>query len=91
LTDIVKYPHRDFYALYHLRWGEEEGFKTQKAFLNVEDINGRTVHGIKQDVHASVLIRTLIALECFASKPLINKKVKSRSFDYIIDFTAAIN
>jgi len=91
LTDIVKYPHTDFYALYHLRWGVEEGFKTQKAFLNVEDFSGRTVHSIKQDVHASVLIQALIAIECFASKPLINKKVKSRSFEYIINFTAAIS
>ncbi len=56
-----------------------------------EYFSGRTVHSIKQDVHASVLIQKLIALECFASKPLINKKVKSRSFDYIINFTAAIS
>jgi hypothetical protein len=91
LTDIQHYPAKDFYDLYHLRWRVEEGFKQQKAFLDVEDFSGRTVHSIKQDVHASVLSHALIAMECFASIPLIKAKVKERKRCYKINFSEAIN
>ena len=50
------YSIKDFY---HLRWRVEEGFKKQKAFLDVEDFSGRTVHSVKQDIHASVLIQAV--------------------------------
>lgn len=90
LTNTTRYPTKDFYDLYHLRWRVEEGFKTQKAFLDVEDFSGRTTHSIKQDVHASVLVQALVAMECFASKYAIKGQVKHRKFDYMINFTMAI-
>lgn len=91
LTDTQRYPAKDFYDLYHLRWRVEEGFKQQKAFLDVEDFSGRTMHSIKQDVHASVLSHALIAMECFASTPLIKAKVKHRKRSYKINFSQAVS
>ena len=90
LTDKKRYSTKDFYSLYHLRWRVEEGFKKQKAFLDVENFSGRTVHSVKQDVHASVLIQALVAIESFASNPLIKRKVKQREYGYKINFSMAI-
>ena len=90
LIDKKRYSSKDFYSLYHLRWRVEEGFKKQKAFLDVENFSGRTVHSVKQDVHASVLIQALIAIESFASNPLIKRKVKQRKYGYKINFSMAI-
>ena len=90
LTDKKQYSTNDFYSLYHLRWRVEEGFKKQKAFLDVEDFSGRTVHSVKQDIHASVLIQALVAIESFASNPLIKRKVKQREYGYKTNFSMAI-
>ena len=90
LTDITRYPAKHFYDLYHQRWRVEEGYKKQKAFLDVEDFSGRTVHSIEQDIHASALVHALVAMECFASKGLIRQTVKQRKHDYKINFAEAI-
>lgn len=90
LTDTKQYPAKHFYDLYHLRWRIEEGYKKQKAFLDVEDFSGRTVHSIKQDVHASALIHALVAMECFASKGSIRQKEKRRKNNYKINFAEAV-
>ncbi len=74
LTDQKKYATKHFYELYHLRWNIEEAYKIQKTFLNIEDFSGRTVHSIKQDVHTSVLIQAVVAIECFASQPFIRRR-----------------
>ncbi len=90
LIDKRRYPLKDFYELYHLRWRVEEGYKRQKAFLDVEDFSGRTVHSIKQDVHASALVHSLIAMECFAAKAYIGEYVQHREHRYKINFAEAI-
>lgn len=90
LINKKQFSMNDFYHLYHLRWRVEEGFKKQKAFLDVEDFSGRTVHSVKQDIHASVLIQALVAIESFASSPLIKGKVKQRKYNYKINFSMAI-
>ncbi len=90
LIDTKRYPIKDFYDLYHLRWRVEEGYKKQKAFLDVEDFSGRTVHSIKQDVHASALVHALIAMECFAAKDSIQASVKDRKYGYKINFAEGI-
>lgn len=90
LIDTTRYPAKHFYDLYHLRWRVEEGYKKQKAFLDVEDFSGRTVHSIKQDVHASALVHALVAMECFASKGFIPANVALRKYSYKINFAEAI-
>ena len=90
LIDTKRYPAKHFYDLYHLRWRVEEGYKKQKAFLDVEDFSGRTVHSIKQDVHASALVHALVAMECFVSKAFIPVKVQHRKNSYKINFAEAI-
>ena len=90
LIDTKRYPTKDFYDLYHLRWRVEEGYKKQKAFLDVEDFSGRTVHSIKQDVHASALVHALIAIECFAAKDYIQASVENRQNGYKINFAEGI-
>lgn len=90
LTDKKQYPAKHFYDLYHLRWRVEEGYKKQKAFLDVENFSGRTAHSIKQDVYASALIHALVAMECFASREFIPSNVMMRKNSYKINFAQAI-
>lgn len=90
LTDKKRYPMKDFYALYHARWRVEEGYKVQKAFLEVENFSGQTVHSIQQDVHASILIHALSALACIASKTSITQAVIERKKDYKINVAMII-
>ena len=55
LTDLVdsqKYPEEDFKALYHERWTVEEGIKTAKCKIEVENWTRKTVHSVYQDFHA---------------------------------------
>jgi len=90
LTDKKCYPMKDFYALYHARWRVEEGYKIQKAFLEVENFSGQTVHSIQQDVHASILMHALSALACIASKTSIPESIKRRKRDYKINMAMSI-
>jgi hypothetical protein len=90
LTDKKRYPMKDFYALYHARWRVEEGYKIQKAFLEVENFSGQSVHSIQQDVHASILIHALSALACVSSKTSIVQAVKLRKKDYKINVAMII-
>ena len=62
----------------------------KKPFLDVEDFSRRTVHSVKQDVHASALVPALIAMECFASKGYIDGSVHNRKHRYKINFAVAI-
>nr|WP_299881733.1 IS4 family transposase [uncultured Cocleimonas sp.] len=90
LTDTRRYPAKHFYDLYHLRWRVEEGYKKQKAFLDVEDFSGRTVHSIKQDVHASAMVHALVAMECFAANDYRDPRIEKRKHRYKINFAEAI-
>ena len=82
LTDTRAYPMKDFYTLYHARWRIEEGYKTQKCFLEIENFSGQSVHTIQQDVHASILMHALTAISCIANKCSIAKSVTQRKRKY---------
>jgi len=62
LTDIEKYKHEEFKALYHLRWNEEEAYKLLKNRIEIEDFSGKTARAIKQDFHAKIFLLSLTAI-----------------------------
>ncbi len=73
LVDQAKYPAAEFKALYHERWAlgvgrwavgggrwaVEEGMKTTKCKIEIENWTGRTVHSIYQDFYALLLCQNL--------------------------------
>ena len=53
-------------ALYHLRWGIEEGYKLHKCRGELENFTGRTVRSVYQDVFAKLLSMNLAAMCAFS-------------------------
>lgn len=62
LLDPVAYPHQVFADLYQQRWGIEEGFKTLKCRVELENFTGKSVHAVMQDFHAKIVTTNLTAL-----------------------------
>jgi len=80
LTDLVdsqKYPEEDFKALYHERWTVEEGIKTAKCKIEVENWTGKTVHSVYQDFHARVLCQNMAVSLATASQPALDRQKAS--------------
>ncbi|MEN9023335.1 MAG: hypothetical protein ABF370_22805 [Verrucomicrobiales bacterium] len=59
LVDSQEYPGEEFKALYHERWTVEEGIKTTRCKIEMENWIGKTVHSIYQDFHARVLCQNM--------------------------------
>ena len=59
LLDRKKFPATELRDLYHLRWNQEEFFKTIKEHLNAEQFHGRCIQFIDQELIAIYLYYTL--------------------------------
>ncbi|MBK1720360.1 IS4 family transposase, partial [Thiocystis violacea] len=62
ILEEERLPARLFKALYHRRWGAEEGYKRQKRWLEIENLSGRRVLAVPQDVHAKILALNLASM-----------------------------
>ena len=80
LTDLEKYKQEDFAALYHYRWGIEEGYKLFKARIEVENFSGKTAKAVKQDFYAKIFMMSLCAVLAF---PYTTVHGKSKRFNYL--------
>ena len=87
LTDIEKYPYKEFKELYHLRWNIEEGFKLFKSRSEVESFSGKTALSVKQDFFAKVFSMSLCAVLAFP----IEEKVKKEYHESKNKHTQKIN
>lgn len=52
---------KDFYELYHHRWGIEEAYKLLKARIDVENFSGKTARAVRQDFFAKIFLMNLCA------------------------------
>lgn len=62
LLDKQKYPHSMFRELYNLRWGIEEGYKSYKHRIQVENWTGKSVESVLQDFYAKIFTHNLMAI-----------------------------
>ena len=62
LTDRNKYSLSDLKALYGMRWGVEEGYKSFKKVLHIEHFSGKTPLAIKQDFYAKVFMLNMTSM-----------------------------
>ncbi|KAA6185302.1 hypothetical protein F2Q65_09385 [Thiohalocapsa marina] len=62
VLEEARLPARLFKALYHRRWGAEEGYKTAKLRAEMETLSGRTALAVRQDMQAKVLAMNLAAM-----------------------------
>lgn len=79
LLDAELYPAEEFSAVYHLRWGIEESYKSYKCKLEVENWSGKTVASVEQDFHAGVLNLNLVSSIAFLLQPAIDTQCAEAS------------
>jgi Transposase DDE domain len=77
LTDQQTYPAHEFKALYHQRWGEEEGFKLLKSRIELERFTGKTALAVRQDFHAKILLLTLTAVYAHPIEERVREEFKA--------------
>jgi len=90
LTDCEKYPAADFKDLYHERWTVEEGIKTTKCKIEVENWTGKTVASIEQDFHASIVCHNIAMSMALASQPALDRATSGCKHAYKINVKRAI-
>ena len=78
-------PASELAALYHLRWGIEEGYKLHKCRGELENFSGRTVRSVYQDVFAKLLSMNLAAMCAFAVDDQAQQAVRDRKLPYQIN------
>jgi len=94
LTDTEKYLYKEFKALYHYRWNEEEAYKLLKSRIDLEDFSGKTARAIKQDFHAKIFLLTLCASYAHPIEERVIAEYKAdenRKHDQKINRTNAIS
>ena len=72
LMNRKKYPPKQLRDLYHLRWNEEEFFKTIKEQLRAEEFRGHCVQFIDQELMATYIYYTLTRILSMESAKLHN-------------------
>lgn len=90
LTDHEKYPLEEFKDLYHTRWGVEEGFKTFKCQVEVENWTGKSVVSIEQDFYARILSQNIAASMAEAVQPILEKRTRHRKHSYQVNGKRAL-
>ncbi len=91
LIDTKEYPIEIFRDLYHHRWPVEEDYKTIKCRLELENFSGKSVLSVYQDFHAKVFTKNLVWIMAFPANSALQRKSKSRKYDYQINFTQALS
>ena len=66
----------DMDELYHIRWGEEEGYKLLKSRIEVENFSGKTNNAVKQDFYAKIYMMSLCASLAFPIEEKVRKECK---------------
>ena len=90
LVDSEEYPAKEFKALYHERWTVEEGIKTTKCTIEMENWTGKTVHSVYQDFHARVLCQNMAVSLAAASQPTLDRLKSNCGQRYKINVKRAI-
>ena len=62
LLDSHKFPHAIFGKIYNIRWGAEEGYKFIKINAEIENFSTKTVLGIEQEFHGTIVMSNVRAL-----------------------------
>ena len=82
---------RLFGQLYHRRWSTEESYKRQKRWLEVENISGRSVLAVRQDVYAKILALNLTAMLRAVAQLIATRRFSGRKYAYEIVWCAALS
>jgi hypothetical protein len=62
LSDRSIYSLSCLKELYHMRWRTEECYKRMKQVVQIEYFSGRTIHAVKQDFHARIMLLNMASM-----------------------------
>ena len=85
------YQADEFQALYHQRWGIEESIKHKKQPLEIENFSGLSIQSVKQDIHAKVLMKNIVAMAREIAQESVDQTGKKRKYRYKINATQALS
>lgn len=91
ITSVETLPVEDFKALYHLRWGVEEDYKTMKSRLVVEQFSGYSVEAIYQDFYAKILSKNIASALAQAAQQQIDEETKHCRRRYQVNGTMVLS
>lgn len=91
LLDTAAFPTELFADLYHQRWGIETDYRRLKQTLTLENVSGRTVCAVQQDIHACQLLKNLALLMQALQQPDIERKTAHRKLTWKANFTQGVS
>lgn len=91
LLDTDAFPAALFADLYHRRWGIETDYRRLKQTLTLENVSGRTVCAVQQDIHACQLLKNLALLMQALQQPDIERKTAHRKLAWKANFTQGVS
>lgn len=91
LLDEDAYPTPGFKRLYHLRWGVEEGYKTEKCRAEIENFSGLTAQSVLQDIYAKLFMINLTAILAWVAQAIADRLYRGRQHPYRVNFANALS
>ena len=91
LLDEVAYPTTWFKHLYHLRWGVEEAYKTEKCRVEIENFSGLTAQAVLQDIYAKIFMVNLSAMLAWVAQAIADRLYQTRKRAYQVNFANALS
>lgn len=85
ILDSKKLTREDLSEIYRKRWGIEEGFKSLKNTIELENISGRVKETILQDYYSCIVIYNLHSLIIQEAQEELDKKVELKKNDLIYE------
>lgn len=91
LLDDTAYPTHGFKHLYHLRWGVEEEYKTEKCRIEIENFSGLTSQAVLQDIYAKIFMVNLTAILAWVAQAIADRLYQARKHPYQVNFANALS
>ena len=91
LLSDEEYPRAWFKKLYHLRWGVEEDYKTEKCRVEIENFSGLTAQAVLQDIYAKIFMVNLTAILSWVAQAIAKRLYQKRKRAYRVNFANALS
>ena len=91
ILDEQRLPTRLFGQLYQRRWGVEENYKRQKRWAEIENLSGRSVLAVRQDIHAKILAMNLAAMVRNVAQLIATRRFAHRKLAYQVRGCSALS
>jgi len=85
------WPNAWFKGLYHLRWGAEEAYESDKLRLELENFSGLSARAVLQDSFAKLLTQNLTAICAWVARAIATEGDRQRRRDYRVNFAYALS